>query len=150
MHRVKRGILIGFGLFWLIGFLLVAPSPLYRLLFTQANDTQLASPVQLFEGMDWTHPYFYQSIGRAYRILVQQTDDDAILMYFDPESPLNTDAYIRYFNEYQILWAYPKQVEIINSLDNLPPDTTVMISTNDSPPLANCLSGQENLYLCQS
>lgn len=150
MHRFRRSLLIGFGVFWLIGFVLVAPAPLFRFLWIQSNNRSIESPVQLFEGMDWTHPYKYQSIGRAYRTLAQQTDSDVIIMYFDAESPLNTDAYMRYFNEYQIIWAYPKRVVIASSLDDIPLDATVIISTTNPAILSDCLSGQEHLYLCRS
>lgn len=151
MHRIKRGVFIGFLIFWLLGFVLVAPSPLYRLLFVQANNLPLDAPVRLFEGIDWTHPYYYQDIGRAYRNLIRQVDIEMVYMYFDSESLHNTSTYIRYFREYQLTWAYPTRIKIIKQLTDLHPGDYVMISTMNTPSdmLLDCISGEAYLHLCR-
>jgi len=152
MHRIKRGVLIGFVLFWVLGFLLVAPSPVYRALFINANDDiTLDHPVQLFEGIDWAHPYYYQHIGQAFRDLIQQVDLDMVYVFFDFESPHNTTQYIRYFREYQQTWAYPTRVVVIERLTDLDPQDVVIISSMNIPPetLFDCIVGEAHLYLCQ-
>lgn len=150
MGRVKQMLLIGFCLLWVFGFLLVAPSPLYRFLFSQANDIDLNSPIQLFESLDWSHPYYYEHIGRAFRELSQQAEADEILVYFERSDPFNTNGYIRYFREYQIAWAYPRVTTRIPSLDNIEAGQTIMVSAEHPPPQFTCISHEENLHLCQS
>lgn len=149
MQSIKRWVLVGFSVLWLIGFVIVAPSPLYRWLFTQANDIQLQSPHQLFEGADWTQPHNYAHLARSVRSFAQQSTDTTLYLYFDPDSDLNTSDYRRYFGEYADFWAYPKTVVPISNLDDLAPDTSVIISSEDAPNFT-CNLHEATLYLCQS
>jgi len=148
MRHLKQLILGGFLLLWLGGFLLIAPSPLYRLLYMQSNQIPLDVPYQLFETTDWSHPYYYGNLGRAFRNLSQQATTDTIYLYIDPESPLNTSAYRRYFNEYDMIWAYPYIIERTSDLDIIPDGAIVIISSTVAPEF-ECIAGEENLYLCQ-
>lgn len=148
MKALKRWALVGFILLWMAGFLLIAPSPLYRLLFLQANQKSFDTAYQLFETVDWTHPHNYGDVARAFRELSQQATTDTIYLYFDLESPIHTGAYRRYFNEYDFVWAYPHVIERTNTLDTVPQGATVIISSTIVPDF-DCLAGEENLYLCQ-
>jgi len=148
MNSLKRLILVGFILLWLAGFLLIAPSPIYRLFFVQANGKPLDTPYQLFETVDWTHPYYYGDLGRAFRTLSGQSTTNIIYLYLDLESPSYMDTYQRYFDEYAFVWAYPRTIEQIRSLDTVPQGATVIISSAIVPDF-ECLAGEENLYLCQ-
>jgi hypothetical protein len=148
MRYLKRLVLAGFVLLWLAGFLLIAPSPLYRLLFLQANQQPLDTPYQLFEGLDWAQPQYYADLGRAFRALSQQATTETIYLYLDPESNIHTAAYRRYFSEYAMVWAYPHVIEQVGTLANVPDGATVMISST-SVPNFECQIGEENLFLCQ-
>lgn len=148
MRHLKQLILGGFLLLWLAGFLLIAPSPVYRLLYLQSNQLSLDVPYQLFETVDWTHPHYYGNLARAFRTLTQQATTEVIYRYLDPESSLNTSAYHRYFNEYDMIWAYPHIIERTSDLDTIPDGAMVIISST-IPPEFECIVGEENLYLCQ-
>lgn len=147
MRHLKRLTLIGFVLLWLAGFLLIAPSPLYRLLYLQSKQ-QSFTPHQLFEGLDWAHPAYYADLGHAFRTLSQQANTETIYLYLDRESQIHTGAYQRYFFEYAIVWAYPHAIEQIDDLDNVPDGATVIISSTSSPEF-DCQVGEEHLFLCQ-
>ena len=149
MKRIKRWVLVGFVLLWLGGVLLTAPAPLYRWLYLQANQLPLDTPHQLFEGLNWTHPHYYADLGRAFRALSQEASTNAIYLYIDLESDINTDAYRRYFSEYADVWAYPIPVNLVGNLANVPSDATVIISSSIAPEL-DCRPGVEHLFLCQS
>ncbi|GEM_PF-2120881 len=150
MQYTKRGMLTGFVALWLIGFVIAAPAPLYRLLFAQVNDVALDSPVAIFESADWSHPYYYQDIGRMFRRLSRQAVTDTIAVYFDPTSELNTDRYIRYFRENMIAWAYPNMIIRAGTLDEIPLGISIIVSTIETPPFDNCSIQEATLYLCQS
>lgn len=148
MKYLKRLILVGFVLSWLAGFLLIAPSPLYRLLYLQANQLPFDTPHQLFEGLDWAHPTYYAELGRAFRTLSQQASTDTIYLYVDRDPQIHTEAYRRYFKEYARVWAYPHVVEQISTLADVPKGATLIISSM-MPPDFDCQVGEENLFLCQ-
>ena len=148
MKDLKRLVLVGFILLWLAGFLLIAPSPLYRLLFLQANQKPLESPYLLFETVTWTHPHYYSDLAQAFRKLSQQTTTETIYLYVDLEFPTDSEAYRRYFSEYDFVWAYPHVIETLENLDTVPQGAIVIISTRVKPEF-DCIAGEENLYLCQ-
>jgi hypothetical protein len=97
---IKHSALILLGCIWMLGILITATRPIYRIL--QQPLDNLASPIIQNNAF---HPQDYQALARQVHHAAQQINSDQILLWI--QSDINKKQY-RQLQIFAQLWVYPK------------------------------------------